>query len=106
MVLGGETAAVAEPTPIDVALDGLSTSLDHLVKLVEDGGLDCFDNSGLLDFARSFERVRNRLPLVDHRLITYPGAPHSFFDRKATDFAAESAAAWDEVLAFIRARTA
>ena len=43
---------------------------------------------------------------VDHRLVTYPGAPHSFFDRKATDFAAESAAAWDEVLAFIRARTA
>ena len=24
---------------------------------------------------------------VDHRLITYPGAPHSFFDRKATEFA-------------------
>jgi carboxymethylenebutenolidase len=43
---------------------------------------------------------------IDHRLITYPGAPHSFFDRKAADFAAESAAAWDEVLAFIRARTA
>ena len=43
---------------------------------------------------------------VDHRLVTYPGAPHSFFDRKAADFADESAAAWDEVLAFIRARTA
>ena len=43
---------------------------------------------------------------VDHRLVTYPGAPHSFFDRKAADFADESAAAWNEVLAFIRARTA
>jgi carboxymethylenebutenolidase len=43
---------------------------------------------------------------VDHRLVTYPGAPHSFFDRKAADFASESAAAWDEVVAFIRARTA
>ena len=43
---------------------------------------------------------------VDHRLITYPGAPHSFFDRKATEFAAESAAAWDETLAFVGARTA
>ena len=43
---------------------------------------------------------------VDHRLVTYPGAPHSFFDRKAAEFADESAAAWDEVLAFIRARTA
>ena len=43
---------------------------------------------------------------VDHRLITYPGAPHSFFDRKAEAFAEASASAWDEVLAFIRARTA
>jgi carboxymethylenebutenolidase len=43
---------------------------------------------------------------VDHRLVTYPGAPHSFFDRKAADFADESAAAWNEVIAFIRDRTA
>jgi carboxymethylenebutenolidase len=42
---------------------------------------------------------------VDHRLVTYPGAPHSFFDRKAADFADASASAWDEVLAFVRART-
>jgi carboxymethylenebutenolidase len=42
---------------------------------------------------------------VDHRLVTYPGAPHSFFDRKAADFADASAAAWGEVLAFVRART-
>ena len=42
---------------------------------------------------------------VDHRLETYPGAPHSFFDRKATEFADASAAAWDEVLRFIRDRT-
>lgn len=40
---------------------------------------------------------------VDHRLITYPDAPHGFFDRKAAEFADASAAAWDEVLAFIRA---
>ncbi len=43
---------------------------------------------------------------VDHRLVTYPGAPHSFFDRKAADFAEASAAAWAEVLAFVRARVA
>ncbi len=43
---------------------------------------------------------------VDHRLVTYDGAPHSFFDRKAADFADASAAAWAEVLAFIGARTA
>ena len=38
---------------------------------------------------------------VERRIVTYPGAPHSFFDRKAADFAAESEAAWAEVLAFI-----
>ena len=42
---------------------------------------------------------------LDHRLITYPGAPHSFFDRKATEFAEASEAAWAEVLSFIRAKT-
>ena len=41
---------------------------------------------------------------VDHRIVTYPGAPHSFFDRKAAEFAAESEAAWDETLGFIDAR--
>ena len=41
---------------------------------------------------------------VEHRLKTYPGAPHSFFDRKADQFAAESADAWSEVLAFIGRR--
>jgi carboxymethylenebutenolidase len=41
---------------------------------------------------------------VEHRLVTYPGAPHSFFDRKADSFAAESAAAWQEVVAFLEAR--
>jgi carboxymethylenebutenolidase len=42
---------------------------------------------------------------VDHRIVTYPGAPHSFFDRKAAEFAEASAAAWDETLTFIRERT-
>ena len=35
-----------------------------------------------------------------------PGAPHSFFDRKSTEFGAASDAAWEETLAFIRAQTA
>jgi len=42
---------------------------------------------------------------VDHQLITYPGAPHSFFDRKAADFGTESNAAWEASLAFIREHT-
>lgn len=43
---------------------------------------------------------------VDHTIHTYPGAPHSFFDRKQQEFAAESADAWQRVLDFIRERTA
>jgi carboxymethylenebutenolidase len=39
---------------------------------------------------------------VDHQVITYPDAPHSFFDRKQTEFADASAAAWDEVLGFVQ----
>jgi len=38
---------------------------------------------------------------VEHRIVTYPGAPHSFFDRKAAEFKAESEAAWAEVLEFL-----
>jgi carboxymethylenebutenolidase len=38
---------------------------------------------------------------VDHTVITYPGAPHGFFDRRATDFAEASADAWHQVLTFI-----
>ena len=42
---------------------------------------------------------------VDHRLVTYEGAPHSFFDRKAAEFADASEGAWAETLAFVRRLT-
>lgn len=42
---------------------------------------------------------------AERRIVTYPGAPHSFFDRKAAEFAAESEAAWTEVLDFIGRRS-
>jgi carboxymethylenebutenolidase len=38
---------------------------------------------------------------VDHELVTYEGAPHSFFDRKQEDFAEASGDAWARVLAFV-----
>ena len=41
-----------------------------------------------------------------YETIVYEGAPHSFFDRRAGDFADASAAAWDATLGFIRAHTA
>lgn len=42
---------------------------------------------------------------VPHDLTVYPGAPHSFFDRKQTEFADASADAWRRVQAFVRQHT-
>ena len=38
---------------------------------------------------------------VEHELVTYEGAPHSFFDRKAAEYAEASADAWRRTLDFI-----
>ena len=38
---------------------------------------------------------------VKHDMKVYPGAPHSFFDRKHEEFADASADAWSRVLAFV-----
>ena len=38
---------------------------------------------------------------VEHEVRTYPGAPHSFFDRKQEEFAAASDDAWSRILAFV-----
>jgi carboxymethylenebutenolidase len=42
---------------------------------------------------------------VEHELVTYDGAPHSFFDRKQEQFAADSEDAWQRVLDFIARRS-
>jgi len=38
---------------------------------------------------------------VEHELVTYEGAPHSFFDRRYEEFAAASEDAWRRVLEFL-----
>ena len=40
---------------------------------------------------------------VEHEIHTYPGAPHSFFDRRQEDFKDESEDAWRRILGFIEA---
>jgi carboxymethylenebutenolidase len=40
---------------------------------------------------------------VEHHLHTYPGAPHSFFDRSFDRFADEAADAWRRLLDFVAA---
>ena len=43
---------------------------------------------------------------VEHELVIYQGAPHSFFDRRHDDFAAASEDAWRRVLGFLEAHSA
>jgi carboxymethylenebutenolidase len=42
---------------------------------------------------------------VEHELVTYEGAPHSFFDRKHDEFADASEDAWRRTLAFVEAHS-
>ena len=43
---------------------------------------------------------------VEHEIVIYEGAPHSFFDRRATEYADASSDAWARVQAFIQKYTA
>ncbi|HEY7738022.1 MAG TPA: dienelactone hydrolase family protein [Candidatus Limnocylindria bacterium] len=38
---------------------------------------------------------------IEHRLVTYPDAPHSFFDRSAAEHAEAANGAWSELLDFV-----
>jgi carboxymethylenebutenolidase len=40
---------------------------------------------------------------VEHEIVVYPGAPHSFFDRRWSEYADASADAWKRMLGFIGA---
>jgi len=42
---------------------------------------------------------------VEHELVTYEGAPHSFFDRKQEEFKGASEDAWSKVLTFLSAHS-
>ncbi|HEX8487420.1 MAG TPA: DUF222 domain-containing protein [Propionibacteriaceae bacterium] len=59
----------ARASAVDDALEVLSASLAQLVALLEDGGLEHYDAAGLVGFLQSFESLRNRLSLVDHRAV-------------------------------------
>lgn len=56
-------------TPAVIALRSLSYALDQLVGVLDGGALDHLDNAELVMFLQDFEQVRNRLPLVDHRIL-------------------------------------
>jgi carboxymethylenebutenolidase len=61
----------------------------------DDGNITAEDNA-------AFERALTAAG-VEHEIVTYDGAPHSFFDRKQTEFADASEDAWRRTLAFVDA---
>jgi carboxymethylenebutenolidase len=58
------------------------------------------DQNILAEHNAEFER-RLTAAGVEHELVTYEGAPHSFFDRKQDEFGDASDDAWRRVLAFV-----
>jgi carboxymethylenebutenolidase len=84
------------PAPVDVASDFRSPVLGLF------GGAD---GSITAEAVQEFDRALAKAG-VDHEFKTYPGAPHSFFDRKAEEFAEASADAWQRALGFVRSRSA
>ena len=83
------------PAPVDVASDMLCPILGLF------GGAD----PGIPP--ETVEEYREALTEagIDDELVVYPGAPHSFFDRKAADYADASTDAWRRVLEFVRHHT-
>lgn len=75
------------------ALRSLDRELDGLITVIEGGGLDHGDNHDLVMFMQDFERFRNRLSLVDHRVIREAEERHlaEFFTHgRLTDFMASA----------------
>ncbi len=83
----------SSPAPVDVAAEMQAPILGIF------GGAD----EGITpDVVAEFEHALVGAG-VQHELVSYPGAPHSFFDRKAEDFTEASTNAWRRTLKFIRA---
>lgn len=54
---------------VDDALGDFLASLDRLITVVEGGQLDSYDDLSWMAFVQAFEKGRNRIPLVDHRIV-------------------------------------
>lgn len=83
------------PAPIDV-VDRMECPVLGLFGGA-DGGIP---HATVADFEAALGRAK-----VEHRIVEYDGAPHSFFDRTYEEHAAASEDAWQQVLKFIGAHT-
>lgn len=81
---------------------GRGTAMDHADRVAYPvlglfGGAD--QGIPVSDVHRLEEKLKTTGQPID--VVIYPGAPHSFFDRKWTEFAEASADAWTRILAFV-----
>jgi hypothetical protein len=90
MELGDSTTAERDRrSAVDEALDRFDAALTDLINTVETGGLDRLEADQQLAVWHRFERLRNKLPLVDHRLITHADAadlPRQYCSATMTQF--------------------
>ena len=63
------------------------------------------DQNITAEMNEAFERALNNAG-VEYELVTYEGAPHSFFDRRYEEFAEASEDAWRRVLEFLETNSA
>jgi carboxymethylenebutenolidase len=87
--LKGERLGI--PAPKDRAADAV-----HPVLALFGGADEGITSADREVFAANLERAG-----VDHEIVVYDGAPHSFFDRKQDEFADASADAWRRTLGFL-----
>lgn len=81
------------PAPLELAQDGKFRA--PVLGLF--GGADQgIPETDILAFAQALTDAGD-----ENEMVIYPGAPHSFFDRKATEFADASEDAWVKVLEFV-----
>jgi len=75
MELGDSTAAEPDRrSVVNGILDKLNDDLAELVTAVESGGFDHLQADQQVALWQRFERLSNKLPLVDHRLIAHAQA--------------------------------
>src|SRR6188474_1326793 len=70
MELGDSTTPERDQrSMVDEALDRFDAALTDLISTVETGGFDHLEPDQQVAVWQRFERLRNKLPLIDHRLI-------------------------------------
>jgi carboxymethylenebutenolidase len=88
---GGPGARGGQPAPIEQA--GNMTAPILALQAGEDANITAEVNA-------AFDEALTTAG-VEHEIVTYEGAPHSFFDRKQTEYQADSDDAWARTLAFV-----